>query len=112
MYTLDTITLGESWACKFTTTTFVDAGGRALRASLSPGEPHPGTPQEYTSVGVIRKRDTESQLVEVVDVASELTFVVPWSNCTDIDRVEWTDEPINTRHRHYTSTGLDTPTSP
>ena len=92
MYTIQDCVPGETWACKFTTQTFVDSNGRAVRVTnLQPGQAHPGTIAEYTSVGVIRKRDSEKQLVEVVDASTQLDFVVPWSACEDVDRAEFVD---------------------
>jgi hypothetical protein len=92
MYTIEDCVPGETWACKFTTQTFVDHNGRPIRVTnLQPGQAHPGQLGEYTSIGVIRKRDTVNHLVEVVDVSTELDFVVPFSATSDVDRAEFVD---------------------
>lgn len=87
------ITPGESWACRFRATTFLDeSGAPVLRKNLAVGEAHPGKPGEYESIGVIQVRDAEKELVTVVDVNSDQEFVVDWNNCWDVDRVEWINE--------------------
>lgn len=91
-YTMETITTGESWACKFKVKTFVTEDGKLFDTrNINIGEPIKGAaPGEYTSVGVIVKRDTSRRLVEVVDTAEEnRTWVVSWDDCWDIDTVEW-----------------------
>lgn len=86
------ITPGSSWACEFTTTTWLDNDGSAVQApNLNLGEVHPGKPGTYTSIGVIRVRDVEQELVELVDTRSECVFTVPWSACSRVEPVEWID---------------------
>ena len=50
-------------------------------------------PGVYESLGVIKIRDTEQQLVELEDTQTGRTFVVPWEDCWDVDTVEW-QEPL------------------
>jgi len=84
------ITPGSSWACEFTTTTWLDAQGAPINArNLQIGQPHPGQPGEYASIGVIRTRDCERELVEVVDTRSDCVFTVSWADCDRVEPVEW-----------------------
>ncbi len=86
------ITVGNSWACRFKTTTFLDTDGEPVVApKLEQGEAHPGTPGEYTSVGIILTRDVVNQRVKVKDTHSTHTFTVEWSDCWDCDLIEWVD---------------------
>jgi len=41
--------------------------------------------------GVIKTRDSEQQLAEIVDTESKNIYVVKWEDCWDIDEVEWRD---------------------
>lgn len=87
------ITPGESWACRFRVITFLDdSGAPIMRKNLAIGEAHPGRPGEYESIGVISVRDKEQELVTLVDVNSSQEFVVGWSDCWDVDKVEWVNE--------------------
>ena len=87
---LKDITVGESWACKFSTTTFLDEQGEPVQAkNLALGQQHPGMPGEYESLGVIKVRDLETKMVTVVDTKTQREFSVPWDNCWDVDTVEW-----------------------
>ena len=85
------ITVGESWACEFTTTTFLDESGVPVSVNLQVGQSHPGAPGEYTSIGVIQVRDRDNRTVQLLDTRSNQTFVVSWDNIRDVDRVEWTN---------------------
>lgn len=89
---LDEITVGESWACKFRTTTFVNDEGKPIEANLQIGESHPGHPDTYEGLGVIEVRDIEKKLVQVYDVDCQKRFTVKFEDCWDIDRVDWTNE--------------------
>jgi hypothetical protein len=86
------IQAGQSYACKFRTTTFLDERGQPVRANISVGQAHPGTPGEYTGLGVIRTRDIDQQLVELVDTVTGDRFVVSWDDCWDIDTVEYLED--------------------
>lgn len=89
-YTFDTITEGESWACQFRVTVFCDEDGNPCEdVNLQPGESHPGTPQEYVSLGVIHERDTDKGLLRVQDTKSNWMFVVDKTNTWAYDRVEF-----------------------
>jgi hypothetical protein len=45
----------------------------------------------YESWGAITTRDSEKELVEVVDEKSKKKFVVPFKDIWDVDSVEWVD---------------------
>jgi len=82
---------GNPYACEFKVTTFVDAAGTPVKANPQVGQAHPGKPGVYESTGIIQVRDQENQLVRLVDVKTETEFVVSWSDCWNIDHVEYTD---------------------
>jgi hypothetical protein len=83
---------GESWGCRFKTTTFLDTDGTPVRAKdLHLGQSHPGKPGVYESIGVIQIRDLENGRVRLVDTATQFEFVVDRENIWDIDTVEWVD---------------------
>ena len=89
------IPVGESWACRFRTTTFVDELGLPVRAnSLQIGGTHPGTPQVYEGVGVIQVRDIANQRVQLQDTVSFEQFTVSFDDCWDADTIEWTEESV------------------
>ena len=84
------INAGESWACKFRTTTFLDLEGVPVTAvNLQLGQAHPGTPGVYESVGIIARRDLDNNLVELVDSRTQKQFVVAVADCWDIDTIDW-----------------------
>lgn len=88
--TIQDITAGESWACRFKTTTFLNTNGTPVQArNLALGAVHPGTPGEYTSIGIIQVRDVEKRMVQLEDVESHQQFVVEFDNCWDIEPIEW-----------------------
>jgi len=86
---LEDITVGESWACKFRVSTFVDDQGNVVEANLQPGQMHPGKPGVYESLGIIQIRDVENKIVQVLDTKSNKTFAVDWENCWDVDSIDW-----------------------
>lgn len=88
---LKDLTTGQSWACKFKVTTFLDQGGNVVDANLSVGEKHPGSPGLYESLGIIKVRDVENNLVQVIDTKTQKEFCVDWENCWDPDTIEWID---------------------
>ena len=88
--TIQDITAGESWACRYRTTTFLAANGApVLQKNLQLGQAHPGAPGEYESIGIIQVRDREREVVQLEDVESHQQFVVDYADCWDIDRIEW-----------------------
>ena len=82
------VEVGKSYACKFRATVMLDELGRPA-PNLS-DVPLAG-PGEYESLGVIKVRDVEQELVELEDTKTSRTFVVPWEDIWDIDTVEWQD---------------------
>ena len=91
--TIDTITAGESWACRFRVQTFVNSQGKPVdTTNLQIGEPvKDAEPGYYEGLGVIQIRDTANKLVELWDQTEQRTWVVSWRDCWDIDRVEWNE---------------------
>jgi len=88
---IEDIPAGESWACRFRITTFVDAQGQPVTASLQLGQAHPGTPAEYEGIGVIQVRDLANKRVQLQDVNSLQQFTVDFDNCWDVDTIEWSE---------------------
>ena len=90
---IEDIPVGESWACRFRTTTFLDENQKPVEAqNLQLGQAHPGTPGEYTSIGVIQVRDVENKRVQLQCVETLKQFTVSFEDCWDIDTVEWQEE--------------------
>ena len=87
------IPAGESWACKFRTTTFLDKAGVPVEAyNLALGQAHPGTPGEYEGIGVIQVRDLDNERVQLQDVATLKQYTVAFEDCWAADTIEWTEE--------------------
>jgi hypothetical protein len=91
---IEDIPAGQSWACRFKITTFVDKEGNAVQdKNLQPGQAHRGLPGDYESVGIIQVRDVETKIVQLLDTVSNIEFKVPFDNCWDIDEIEWINKP-------------------
>ena len=87
------IPAGESWACRFRTTVFVDDKGEPIDApNLQIGQAHPGQPQAYEGIGVIQVRDVENQRVQLQDTESLRQFTVSFDDVWDCDTIEWVEE--------------------
>jgi len=69
-FSFSDIQAGKSYACRF-----------IIREGLSTQE----------LFGVIKTRDSERELAEIIDTETQTTHVVQWSDCWDIDEVEWRD---------------------
>lgn len=89
---IEDIPAGESWACRFRTTTFVDANGVPMNPNLQLGQAHPGLPGVYEGIGVIQVRDTANRRVQLQDVESMQQYTVSFDDCWDVDTIEWTEE--------------------
>mgnify|MGYP007043483305 CR=1 FL=1 len=89
---IEDIPAGESWACRFRTTTFVDTQGQPIQVSLQLGQAHPGTPSEYEGIGVIQVRDLENRRVQLQDVSSLQQFTVSFDDTWDVDTIEWQED--------------------
>jgi hypothetical protein len=84
------IPAGESWGCRFRTTTFLNAQGEPVNTTgLQLGQAHPGTPGVYEGIGIIQVRDIDAGRVQLQDVASLEQFTVEFDDCWDIDTIEW-----------------------
>ena len=92
---IEEIPAGESWACRFKVTTFVDKdSGLAVQdKNVQPGQAHKGVPGDYESIGLIEVRDIENRLVQLLDTVTDITFKVNFDDCWDVDKVEWINEP-------------------
>tara|TARA_S200000501_G_scaffold59191_1_gene49542 strand:+ start:1449 stop:1763 length:315 start_codon:yes stop_codon:yes gene_type:complete len=92
---IEDIPAGESWACRFKVTTFVDKeSGLAVQdKNVQPGQPHKGIPGEYKGIGLIQIRDVENRIVQLLDTVTDITFKVGFDDCWDVEVVEWINEP-------------------
>jgi hypothetical protein len=85
---------GQSYACKFRVHTFVDENNNPKDTkNLNIGETiTDAAPGIYTGFGAISKRDTDKQLLEIVDLDNPgFTWTVSWSDVWDVDTLEYTD---------------------
>ena len=83
---------GRSYACRFKVQTFVDNEGNPVDTrNIQIGQKVPGSPGEYVGFGVIQVRDSDNLLVEVWDTDLEREWTVAWSDCWDVDTVEWSE---------------------
>ena len=87
MFDIKDIEPGKSYACKFRTEQILDEFGRIPGLSDVPLK---GLSMNE-SWGAITTRDSEKELVEVVDEKSKKKFVVPFKDIWDVDSVEWVD---------------------
>ena len=87
MFDIKDIEPGKSYACKFRTEQILDEFGRIPGLSDVPLK---GLSM-YESWGAITTRDSEKELVEVVDEKSKKKFVVPFKDIWDVDSVEWVE---------------------
>lgn len=91
---IEDIESGNSYACKFKVKTFInDEGTPVSTKHLQPGQSVDGEPGDYEGFGIIKTRDKEKELVEIIDInMPDQEWVVSWDNCWDIDSVEWVDQ--------------------
>jgi len=92
---IENIPAGESWACRFKVTTFIDkdTGIAVEDINLQPGQAHKGIPGEYEGIGLIQVRDVENRIVQLLDTVTNITFKVGFDFCWDVEVVEWINEP-------------------
>jgi|TARA_B110000495_G_scaffold525_1_gene354 hypothetical protein len=92
---MEDIPAGESWACRFKTTTFIDKESRLAvqDKNLAVGQAHKGIPGDYESIGLIQIRDVANSIVQLLDTVTDITFKVDFKDCWDIEEVEWINEP-------------------
>ena len=88
---IEDITPGKSYACKFKVQTMVDMNGR----------PHPNLTDvplkgmtNYIGLGLLLQRDSEKRLVKVKDTESKKEFVVSFDDIWEVDEAEFSDEFI------------------
>ena len=78
------IVAGEMWGCRYRTTRMLDKDGKPVK-NLQIGETAAG-PGEVTGTAIIRTRDKEKELLELVDLETQEVLVVPYADVWDIDR--------------------------
>lgn len=95
--TINNIPEGESWACTYTITAWLDTQGQPIATpkNLQPGQAHPGTPGEYTGIGVLQTRDQTKLLVQLWDPRLEKSVTVHYNNTRDWDTVEWISPQVD-----------------
>lgn len=84
------ITEGEAWGCRYRVTRMLNEDGNPVK-NLQVGQTAAG-PGSVEGVAIIKTRDTKNERLEVVDVETKETFVVPFVDVWDIDRVYLSDE--------------------
>jgi hypothetical protein len=84
MFTVNDITAGETWACKYRTTRMLGHDGKPV-ANLKAGETAQG-PGLWESIGVILVRDRENRRLEVRDLQDSTTHIIDYGDAWDIDR--------------------------
>ena len=88
---------GKSYACKFKVETMLDQFGRPPNLSDVPLK----GPGMYESFGLITIRDSEKKLFKIQDLKNNTgrktsnEFIVPWSECWDIDEAELVDKEVD-----------------
>jgi hypothetical protein len=95
-YTPDTIQPGEPWACKFKVRCWLTAEGIPANVIEQQLETQPSeyTVGEWTSWGIIMRRDEPNQLLEIEDQQCENVWVVAYTDVWDVDRAELTNDNI------------------
>ena len=88
MISIEDITPGKSYACKFRVETMLDTFGRVPGLSDTPLK-GVGT---YEGLGVLMQRDTNQRLVKLQDEKSKKEFVVSFDDIWDVDEVEWSED--------------------
>ena len=88
MISIEDITPGKSYACKFRVETMLDTFGRVPGLSDTPLK-GVGT---YEGLGVLMQRDTDKRLVKLQDEKSKKEFVVSFDDIWDVDEVEWSED--------------------
>lgn len=87
---IEDIAAGESWACRFRVTTFLDHAGQPVQSSnLQLGQAHPGVPGSYSSIGIIQVRDLHNRRVQLQDTLTLQQFTVSFDDTWDLDTIEW-----------------------
>jgi hypothetical protein len=84
---------GKSYACYFKTAELVDERGNAV---IERESQKPAKIIQREIFGIIKTRDLQQQLVEILDQETGKTYVVGWEDCWDVDEVEWHDADSKT----------------
>jgi hypothetical protein len=79
---------GKSYACYFRTAELVDSHSNPITDGNSQSAEKVIQREIF---GVIKTRDLQQQLVEVIDQETGKSYVVGWEDCWDVDEVEWHD---------------------
>jgi hypothetical protein len=82
------VEVGKSYACKFKVEHILDEYDRIPGLSDTPIK---GLGW-YEGFGELMQRDSEKQLVKILDEKSKKEFVVPFDQIWDIDVVEYVEE--------------------
>lgn len=88
MLKIDEIKVGQSYACKFKCETMLDEQNLPVTSSTKKLK----GPAVYESLGLIKTRDIDNQLVEVIDNVTKRQFTISFADIWDIDEVEWIEE--------------------
>lgn len=81
---------GGAYACRFRTQQIINDQGQLVDTqNLEAGSAVNGRPGVYESTGVIKTRDVNNCVFELIDTQSGRTFVVSWDDCWDIDTAEY-----------------------
>jgi|TARA_B110000444_G_scaffold255648_2_gene290400 hypothetical protein len=79
---------GKSYACKFKVEHMLDTFGRIPGLSDTPL----AGLGWYEGFGELMQRDSEKELVKILDEKSKKEFVVPFDQIWDVDVVEYVEE--------------------
>ena len=82
------VEVGKSYACKFKVEHILDEYDRIAGLSDTPIK---GLVW-YEGFGELMQRDSEKQLVKILDEKSKKEFVVPFDQIWDVDVVEYVEE--------------------
>jgi hypothetical protein len=77
---------GNSYGCKFRITTMLNELGHPVAEDEKLAIKGPG---RYEAFGILVRRDSTNQLVEVYDDDMKRNFVVHWDDIWDVDDIEW-----------------------
>jgi len=90
---IENIPAGESWACRYRCTRWLDSAGRPIEAKpKNIGSVHPGKPGEWEGIGVIQIRDADRRLVQLWDTELHTSVTVSWDDVWAVEPVEWLDD--------------------
>lgn len=82
---IEDIEAGRSYACYYKIVEMSDSEGN----TVSSDSPSADKLRAREGFGVIKTRDSEKRLVEIIDTDTEETVVVSWDQTWGVDEVEW-----------------------